>query len=68
MADDPARITIKAAETARSPRAIAVIGGPNGAPGQDATMRNPAATMGWAWSRSNRPTATAGTPTYYPGK
>ena len=46
MADDPARITIKAAATARSPRAIAVIGGPNGAPGQDARIRNPAATMG----------------------
>ena len=46
MADDPARITINAAETVRFPRAIAVIGGPNGAPGQDARIRNPAATMG----------------------
>jgi hypothetical protein len=63
MVDDPARITINAAETARFPRAIAVNGGPYGAPGQVARIRNPAATMGWAWNRSNRPTATAGTQT-----
>jgi hypothetical protein len=45
MVDAVARITIKAAARARFPGAIAVIGGPNGASGQDARIRKPAATM-----------------------
>src|SRR4051794_39412198 len=63
IADDPARITINPTATATFPLASAVKAGPNGAPGQTARIRIPAATIGWGSNRSNRPTVTAGTQT-----
>jgi hypothetical protein len=39
---------------------MAVIGGPTGAPGQEARMRNPTAIIGSAWKRRSNPSVTAG--------
>ena len=61
--DDPASITINPTAKATFPFAITVKGGPYGAPGQTARMRNPMATIGWGSNRSNRPTVAAGTQT-----
>ena len=60
---DPAKIPINPTATAMFPFAIAAKGGPYGAPGQTARMRNPAATIGWASNRNNKPTVAAGTQT-----
>ena len=60
-ADKLARINIKLIAQGTSPLAMAVIGGPKGAPGQTARIKKPAETMGWAWNKSSKPTVTAGT-------
>lgn len=39
---------------------MAVIGGPTGAPGQEARIRNPTAIIGRAWKAWSNPTVTAG--------
>src|SRR5581483_10211717 len=51
MAESPARITICPMAYGTSPRASAANGGPTGAPGQTARMRNPIETIGLASNR-----------------
>ncbi len=60
-ADDPARITIIPMADGTLPLAMAVIGGPTGAPGQTARTKNPSETMGSAWNTYSKPRVTAGT-------
>ena len=62
-AESPARISIIPRAQGTSPRAMAVIGGPTGAPGQEARMRNPTETIGSAWKTCSNPSVTAGTST-----
>ncbi len=60
IADEAARITIRPTATGSFLFAIAVNGGPYGAPGQTAAIRSPAATIGWAWKSISSATAAAG--------
>ena len=61
IADDPARTTIRPTAIDTFARAIAANGGPNGAPGQTARMRKPAATGGLASNNISSAMAAAGT-------
>lgn len=61
IADDAAKITIKPTATGTLARAIPANGGPKGAPGQTARMRNPAATAGLAANKMSSTMAAPGT-------
>ena len=60
-AESPARTSIIPTARGTSPRAMAVIGGPTGAPGLQARMRNPTETIGSARKSFSNPSVAAGT-------
>src|SRR5262245_54546135 len=62
-AESPARTTICPIALGTSPRAIAAKGGPTGAPGQTARMRNPTDTIGLVSKEYKRAIVASGTST-----